>query len=306
MIGVEPADGPIYQVWRKRAIFSHVGIVDRMDYQTRVTAFVDILGWTQAVLESENNAVLRARMENAVTAIHSLVANDASDLAEWERPVPDDQVSLFSDSLIISYPYTDPNDLTRMIRRVAEYQTIMLLEGFPLRGGITIGLLYHSGTVAFGPALNRAVELEHVHAKVPRVIVEKFLSEQVKKAAKRFPHHWSFVKEDDDGFLFPDYLTPIALSDAMTAQVTGFVRGCLDRYKGDDRVFPKYQWLSGKVEDAAADAPLRRDIHHANHQRMQSALREGANPDEGATISAVSRAQSRLAQWIKGLVTRGK
>src|SRR5215472_10648965 len=109
-----------------------------MDYQTRVTAFIDILGWTQAVSESENNAVLRARMENAVTAIHSLVANDASDVAEWERTIPDDQASLFSDSLIISYPYTESNDLTRMIRRLAEYQTIMLMEGFPLRGGITI------------------------------------------------------------------------------------------------------------------------------------------------------------------------
>jgi len=276
-----------------------------MDYQTRVTAFIDILGWTQAVSESENNAVLRARMENAVTAIHSLVANDASDVAEWERTIPDDQASLFSDSLIISYPYTESNDLTRMIRRLAEYQTIMLMEGFPLRGGITIGLLYHKGTVAFGPALNRAVALESVHAKVPRVIVEKFLSEQVKKAAKSFPRHWSFVKEDNDGFLFPDYLTPIALSDAMTTQVTRFVTGCLDKYKSDDRVFPKYQWLSGKLEAAVADAPWRRDIHHVSHQLMQSALREGANPDQGTTVSTGSSALSRLAQWMRGWVTRG-
>jgi len=276
-----------------------------MDYQTRVTAFIDILGWTQAVSESENNAVLRARMENAVTAIHSLVANDASDVAEWERTIPDDQASLFSDSLIISYPYTESNDLTRMTRRLAEYQTIMLMEGFPLRGGITIGLLYHKGTVAFGPALNRAVALESVHAKVPRVIVEKFLSEQVKKAAKSFPRHWSFVKEDNDGFLFPDYLTPIALSDAMTTQVTRFVTGCLDKYKSDDRVFPKYQWLSGKLEAAVADAPWRRDIHHVSHQLMQSALREGANPDQGTTVSTGSSALSRLAQWMRGWVTRG-
>jgi hypothetical protein len=106
-----------------------------LEYEKRVVAFIDVLGWSQAVTDSIHDAGLRDRMENSLSALCAIVVDQIKDVAEWERPVPDDQAGLFSDSIIISYPFHDPRDLTRLIRRVSEYQGLMLLEGFPLRGG---------------------------------------------------------------------------------------------------------------------------------------------------------------------------
>ena len=59
---------------------------------------MDILGWRDAIADSVRDSQLRESMGNAVWALHSLAARDAADVAEWERPSPDDQVCLFSDS----------------------------------------------------------------------------------------------------------------------------------------------------------------------------------------------------------------
>ena len=85
----------------------------------------------------------------------------------------DDQATQLSDSVIISFQSHAHWDLTRMIQAVCSYQWMMVMSGILIRGGITIGKMYHSGPVSFGPALNRAVCLEKL-ATYPRVLVDQF------------------------------------------------------------------------------------------------------------------------------------
>ena len=47
-----------------------------------------------------------------------------------------------------------------MIQQICHYQTMMLMSGFVLRGGITTGRMFHEHTMAFGPALLKAISLE--------------------------------------------------------------------------------------------------------------------------------------------------
>jgi len=233
---------------------------------------MDILGWSDAIATSVRDSQLRERMGNAVWALHSLAAHDAADVAEWERPAPDDQVCLFSDSVIISYPLRHKHDITRMIRQISSYQTMMLMSGFVLRGGITTGRVFHEQTMAFGPALLRAISLENL-ARVPRVIIDKKLNSDVAEAAIRFPRHWSFVCKDDDGFYILDYLMPIALSDTISERVSHWIERKHAEFAENERVLPKYKWLLRKFEAAIADANWRRDIHRANDALMQDHLR---------------------------------
>ncbi len=239
--------------------------VSYMDYQRRVVAFIDILGWENAVEESVANAQLRNRMGHGLDALGKIVRNDVSEeddprLASEQFIPSDDQASQFSDSVIISYLFNHPHDLTRLIRAVSSYQAIMLLEGFPLRGGITAGLLYHHESVAFGPALSAAVALER-KARLPRVIIDAALNSHVEKASIQMPAHWPFISQDEPGTFYADYLSGLALSPTAGTVVRSFIKAQLSQYAGDEPVLAKYQWLSEKFEQAIAGAGWRREVH---------------------------------------------
>lgn len=246
-----------------------------MEYQERAVAFIDILGWKQVITDSVTDVDLRARMEEALTGLGSIVRQRAEEeddprIISQGFPPSDDQASQFSDSVIISYLFHTPHDLTRLIRELTSYQSMMLCLGFPLRGGVTVGRMYHRGPVAFGPALNAAVALEKECAMFPRVVIDIALNSHIEKASKQFPSHWTFVRQDDDGFFRTDYLTQLALSPTSATLAKSFIDKQLSRFAGDNRILPKYRWLSEKLAQAIIDASWRRDIHDRLHDTMQS------------------------------------
>lgn len=225
-------------------------------YENRAVAFVDILGWGAAVEASVNNAELRRRLHNAVSALGAIAKKDADDDSP-DYP-SQDRVSQFSDSVIISVPFTRSDDLIRLVRQIAGYQQTMIINGFPFRGGITIGLMFHEGPLAFGPALNAAYHLESNQAHFPRVLIDSSLTRYIESAARKLPKHWPFVRIDSDGYYFPDYLTTLAMSKAASAQVSKMIARRLEEFAEDSRTLPKYQWLHDKWEEAKQDSGWRK------------------------------------------------
>ena len=245
-----------------------------MEYQKRAVAFIDILGWRDMVDESINHKDLRDKMENAITGMGNIVRKQVEEeddphMAEYGLLPSADQASQFSDSIVISYLFNHAHDLTRLIRELTSYQLIMLQMGFLVRGGITVGDMFHQESIAFGPALNRAVSLEG-KAEFPRVVIDDSLNFCVEELAKQFPAHWAFVRKDEDGLYSTDYLTQIALSPASTAFTEFFIEKQLTRFAGNLAVFPKYRWLSEKLAHAVVDAGWRRNIINKHHDLMQS------------------------------------
>jgi hypothetical protein len=234
-----------------------------MEYEERVVAFIDVLGWAAAVEASVNDAHLRDRMENAVASLGALLR----DYVDEQDDSSDDQASQFSDSVIVSFRSHSAADLTRIVQAISSYQMTMILTGFPTRGGISAGKMHHSGSVAFGPALNRAVCLEKL-AVYPRVIVDQVLTPQLKESASGFPRHWNFVFEDEDGGIFPDYLGSIAISSAGERQVRQFIDSAKIQFGGKPRILAKYDWLSAKLDQAATDAVWRRRIFDEHKRGM--------------------------------------
>lgn len=252
-----------------------------MDYEERVVAFIDVLGWKASVEASANDPQLRECMENAVTSLGAIIRQyvDEKDDPRLAGGIPasDDQATQFSDSVIISFRSNTPQDLTRMVSAVCSYQMTMIMSGFPIRGGITLGKMYHRGSVSFGPAFNRAVCLEDL-ARYPRVIVDRFLNPRVKEAASTFPRHWNFVLEDEDGWMIPDYLGAIAISPAAERQVRQVTESAKVRFGDDESISAKYDWLSAKLDHAATDTEWRRKVF-AEHQRIMTARVNREKPD---------------------------
>lgn len=246
--------------------------VRKIVYENRAVAFIDILGWGAAVEASVKNSELRKRLHNAVDALGTIAKKDA------EEDIPDypsqDRVSQFSDSVIISVPFTQSNDLIRLVRQIAGYQLNMILSGFPLRGGITVGPMFHEGPLAFGPALNAAYHLENCQAHSPRVLIDSSLTRYIESAARKFPKHWPFVRIDSDGYYFPDYLTTLAMSKAASAQISKMIVRRLDEFAMDSRTLLKYQWLHDKWEEAKQDSVWRKKVSDKLREDFLKSKRE--------------------------------
>jgi hypothetical protein len=119
-------------------------------YERKVVAFYDLLGW-------------RKEIENAGTdpkkigALRRLILQHSRMLRlPVESPV---NVSTFSDNIVIStVPHKEITPY--FLREMATIQLMTASMGFLLRGGIAVGDIMHDEEVVFGPALNRAYELE--------------------------------------------------------------------------------------------------------------------------------------------------
>jgi len=72
-----------------------------------------------------------------------------------------------SDSIIISTPATNI-DAIWLCEAAARIQTGVSSHGFLIRGGITTGLLYHSGNTIFGPAIVEAAAMD-VSGGMPKI-----------------------------------------------------------------------------------------------------------------------------------------
>jgi hypothetical protein len=131
-------------------------------YERRVVAFYDILGWRSAIAQAGNDPEKIGNLRRVILQHSRLLRLPVS------APV---NVSTFSDNIVVS---TIPNSeaVPYFLRSVATLQLMTASMGFLLRGGIAVGDIIHDEEVVFGPALNRAYELESSVAIFPRIVVD--------------------------------------------------------------------------------------------------------------------------------------
>lgn len=223
-----------------------------VEYEERVVAFFDILGWRKAVEDSGAKPELRRMLLNAVWWLAARVG-EYVEVETTESPSRDEYAQ-FSDSLIVSFPYTDYRDTQRLVTFVTEFQSSMLMLGLPLRGGVTVGPLFHTGAIAFGPAMNRAYFLESKVAKMPRVIIDRALDGDVEIAASSVPKHSHFVIRGDDGYYETDFLTNYAMTVRICQVLEGKLDSWIEEHRDNEGVLAKYKWLRSRWEIAKSDA----------------------------------------------------
>lgn len=134
------------------------------EYQNRITVFYDVLGWRAQILEAGDDPRMVARL----AALVRMMCAHVMAPAEREEGA---LLASFSDNVVFSVPYS-PERLPWTLRSVAVIQFGVAMMGFWVRGGLTVGQLYHDEHIVFGPALNRAYEIESIQARYPRVVVD--------------------------------------------------------------------------------------------------------------------------------------
>lgn len=151
-------------------------------YETRIVAYGDILGWSdkcckdgdefEILFKAANGIALHAdgfspQAKNMVAQAHVLPQHDIEEHAGRE-------FSHFSDNFAIS-ALIDHGET--VFKTLSWRITNLLQNGFLVRGGVTVGDLYHCPKIIFGPALVEAVKIEKEVACFPRFLCSEGLIE---------------------------------------------------------------------------------------------------------------------------------
>lgn len=157
-----------------------------VEYETRFVAFFDLLGWKASIDEAGDDPRRIARLAFQVRQFASFVGLHSDEGV---------RMTTFSDNVVVSKPFAS-GDIGWLLQGLAVNQLGAAMMGFWLRGGVTVGQIYHDEHIVFGPALNRAYELESRFANVPRFLIDPEIRSQL-------PTDTDYIALEEDAFLDP-------------------------------------------------------------------------------------------------------
>lgn len=252
-----------------------------------VFVFMDILGYREMIEASEKDGT----SQNFLIKLHKILADARLDLEEKnpgivefnEGCLPKDNFALkaFTDNIVIGWPirYDANVEIGLALAKLAEFQLSMAIEGFFVRGAVSVGSAYIDEIAVWGDALNQAYDGETKLAIDPRIIL---MPTMVDVAKRHFKYHASDLLCDSDGQWFINYLAYLVsevelcgpLCDEALKHKASVEKNLLN-YKSNPRVFSKYAWVA-KYHNFFCDGHKE---HFPDEYRIDVALfREGPRP----------------------------
>jgi hypothetical protein len=246
------------------------------DYQLRIIAFIDILGFSQLIKESSLDKSKLNAIQNVLKYLKTWESNGVNDwgieFIEIEEDAQKKEMdyfkiagnttcTCFSDSIVVSVLCDDKwiNEITStLIANLSFIGAKLIQAGILLRGGITIGSLIHSDDgIIMGQALIDAYELENKYAKYPRIILSDVLLKRLNYPLlakyNRYPYHQYLYRFDDGcvGFhqiIFYQVMQSVptfvlALKKDLSIIRHNIIEGLDNSFERPD-VFIKYKWLA--------------------------------------------------------------
>jgi len=239
-------------------------------YEEHFTAYLDFLGFSEA--STNINDATRLKVLDLLLSLSPLrgdynIEHSQNSSTFAIKPA----ISTFSDHIVISYPLrpviaqfgqSEPlaafvimNEFTW---RLAAIATAALRIGFLVRGGATVGNLYHAGGVVFGEALVEAFYLESRTSVYPRVILSQNITGR--QSWTELPRQ---IAKDNDGLYHVDYITIALQAATLTADCKVWLADvfaviCANlrelKSKGKLAELAKWTWFANHVRAALESA----------------------------------------------------
>ncbi len=220
-------------------------------FEDRVIAFIDILGFREHVKRAEIDTDHAKLLHHTLNFIMELKSqNEHGTLSQQEIGK---EVSVFSDSIVLSYPLSLKSSCFYILLDIVHLQLEMMNLGILMRGGVTVGKLYHKNNVVYGPAMVEAYDIESKLAIYPRVLVNEEVIKRGLENGNHSPveelnHLIGLLAEDEDHQLFIDYMSqsqevdePSSYLEALEKTKT-LIENQLTTLKKPN-VLLKYLWL---------------------------------------------------------------
>lgn len=232
-------------------------VKNKDEYKDKIVCYFDILGWKDKIKITENDV---GKTKKLYVIYKSFV--DSFKLTEQGHPTL--KVNIISDSFFISWN-TRFHDITMKVINILKFRLqAMIMDDIIVRGGIYKGKFLHEDDILFGPALNKAYELESKCSIYPRIIFDEeirseFFSRYSGKKNDPFNNYTRSIKKDSDGFYYLDYLNYHKNTDLgngidqmkFYSKLKGMILNGLNNSKPNVKM--KYEWLKDKFNIAITE-----------------------------------------------------
>jgi hypothetical protein len=228
------------------------------EYEQRILAYCDILGWRERIAESERDpSIVQSLVEKTEQAPHwSDLINGAK--AQGKEIPYGLEVAYWSDSSLVSCR-DEPEAMGKVLGGICNHANEFLENGLLCRGAIVKGRLYHRGNVMFGPAFLRAYDMEQDRAVFPRILI----ADDIVATMNSDPEHQRYVRQDSDGLYFldtfPKVLPASGKPDTFSEDSFQKFRASIDKGLRGSRLDPKrrmkWNWLAKYFNDVVTRFP---------------------------------------------------
>ena len=184
------------------------------DYEDRIVAFVDILGFKDLVDSSKDDVKVLRNITSALSTLYEWIW-------QWEADGVDSSFAFtqFSDSVVLSALADTQDSFEMLLQLMLGIVDIAYSNGIIVRGGISRGKLIHDREMVVGPAMVDAYLLENTIAKYPRIVISEELKNEFEVNLQEYvdsqpnlseiPAFNKIFKQDDvDGLWYMDYVDP--------------------------------------------------------------------------------------------------
>lgn len=196
---------------------AYVDAAGRPQLRESIVGFLDILGFSQLAVSETRPAESQQLLEKIVAAVQDSRRHVREVLAGELAANPHGwAVKYFSDNLVLGYPVESSEPAIAAgawlsIRAAQRYQLRMTLNGFFLRGALTLGPVCLTDDIIFGSALIECYQLESKASIVPRIILTEPLQRRIADAVCTDPPQLPVdaretLCRDVDGLWFINYL----------------------------------------------------------------------------------------------------
>jgi hypothetical protein len=224
---------------------------------------MDILGYSEMIRRSQEAGTqqeMLRKLHQALTKGRDWL-EDKGIFPAFRESTKKDYFALkaFTDNIVIGWPVLDDaeSEFGSAFFKLANFQLQMVLEGFFVRGALSVGEAYVDEITVFGSALTEAHAGEAVLARDPRIILTSSAVKTAKKHLKYYkypraaPHVRDVLRDADDQW-FINYLDCILIAeDEQEPFYEEFIKhktvveNKLAEYKSNPGIWSKYAWVAG-------------------------------------------------------------
>ena len=212
--------------------------------------FLDILGYSQLIKTLDSKKELEIELKKLLYSLEKAKG--------FLEPHNYWKIKFFTDNVIIQNNIkvldgTEEGPFGTVAFSINSYQFIMVLNGYFIRGGWSLGDSYIDDNIVFGKPLIEAHSIESEQAIFPRIMLSNDMKKLVDKhlsyyAKDYFPPQASDLLKED-GKYFMNYLITVKYFEIydqkrMLLKHKRNIEKNLCKWNENDKIFAKYLWAA--------------------------------------------------------------